>query len=199
MKYYHFLYSRTIGRDYRWIVVPPFLSANALRILNEIYDDIEDHRKIINRVYPPLFCLKLPAGYILAQFIQTEFNDKDNRMIYSMQGLAVPNKNGREFWYCLPWLVINQNEVLNPWKYYPFEWLLDEYEQKPSDPLELSLDNVANEYEVLQPLKDELLNTRIQNEQLVLEYNENGYAKLIRLYDHLHLKWINLLLGFHHD
>lgn len=178
-QFYHLLYSRSKGIDYRWILVPPFLSSNALRPLRDIFVNMIDYYRYWKEQLPPLFGVKLPLGYVLVQFVRTSYKDKDGRVIYSMQGLAVPNQHLREFWYSLPWIIQGQQKHLNPWQYVNFDEDLDKYtEFHDLPPYRVGLDDLIDHFYERTKLPTDLL-PLAQKGQIVLSYNEKGFNQLL--------------------
>lgn len=119
MKCHYLLYSRSITKDYRWMLVPPGISTNDLKLLRElfyVYDDIKEKNIIKDSRFPPLFGLNLSSAAVLITLIQTEHQDAYSRPIFCLQGIAIPHPYKKDFSSVIQYLLEDYKNILDAWQ-----------------------------------------------------------------------------------
>lgn len=119
MIYQELLYSRSLSKDYRWMMIPPQVSLESLKVLNQLYNFYDTHKNIFRRSsVSPLYCINQPETTFLVSCGLSEHKDKDGRDIYCLQGISVAQKYKRHFWFILPWILNNYDseQILNTWQ-----------------------------------------------------------------------------------
>lgn len=118
MIYQELLYSRSLSKDYRWMIVPPGISQEGLRALNLIFNLYDKHKNVFSKssVFP-LYCLNYSETTFLVQCSLSNHKDKEGRGIYCLQGISVAQKYKRHLWFILPWILANYDSenILNTW------------------------------------------------------------------------------------
>jgi hypothetical protein len=118
MIYQALLYSRSLSKDYRWMIVPQRVSGENLKVLNQLYN-MFDKRKdsFCNSSVSPLYCLNHPEMTFLVSCGLSNHKDKDGRAIYCLQGIGVIQKYKRHLWLMLPWILTHYDSegILNTW------------------------------------------------------------------------------------
>ncbi len=118
MIYQALLYSRSLSRDYRWMVIPQKVSGESLKVLNQLYNMFDKHKDSFgNASVSPLYCLNHPEMTFLVSCGLSNYKDKDGRDIYCLQGIGVAQKYKRHLWLILPWILGHYDSVglLNTW------------------------------------------------------------------------------------
>ncbi|HQU31170.1 MAG: hypothetical protein HRU72_00915 [Planctomycetia bacterium] len=119
MIYRELLYSRSLSRDYRWMIIPPKVSLESLQALNRLYDSYDEHKHILSKSsLLPLYCLNYPETTFLVSCGLSNHKDKEGRDIYCLQGISVPREYRRHLWFVLPWILANYDSknLLNVWR-----------------------------------------------------------------------------------
>ncbi|MFO0792659.1 MAG: hypothetical protein U0586_01210 [Candidatus Brocadiaceae bacterium] len=118
MIYQALLYSRSLSKDYRWMIVPQKVSEESLKVLKQLYN-MFDKRKdgFHNAPVSPLYCLNHPEMTFLVSCGLSNHKDKDGRAIYCLQGIGVMQKYKRHLWLMIPWILTHYDSegILNTW------------------------------------------------------------------------------------
>lgn len=118
MMYHTLLYSRSLSRDYRWMVVPPKAAPEGLKALNQLYNLYDKNKSAFGKSpLPPLYCVTRGEATFLVTCGQSNQTDKEGRAIYYLQGISVARAHWREFWQALPQILDNygKSDLLNVW------------------------------------------------------------------------------------
>lgn len=119
MIYHELLYSRSLSKDYRWMIIPPKVSSESLKALNQLYNLYDQYKHAFEKsTVLPLYCLNHPEMTFLVSCGLSNHKDKDGRDIYCLQGISVAHEYRRHFWFILPWILANYDSegLLNTWK-----------------------------------------------------------------------------------
>lgn len=119
MIYQELLYSRSLSKDYRWMIVPPKVSPESLKALNKLYNLYDKYKSIFSKASVlPLYCLNYPEMTFLVSCGKSNYKDKDGRDIYCLQGISVAHEYRRHFWFILPWILAHYDtkDTLNIWR-----------------------------------------------------------------------------------
>lgn len=119
MKYQELLYSRSLSKDYRWMIVPPKISSDSLKLLNQLYNLYDKYKNAFCKSpVLPLYCLNHLQTTFLVSCGLSNHKDKDGRNIYHLQGISIPPEYRRHFWFILPWILANYDgeNLLNTWR-----------------------------------------------------------------------------------
>lgn len=118
MIYQELLYSRSLSKDYRWMIVPPKISQEGLKALNLIFNQYDKNKSTFGKssVFP-LYCLSRSDTTFLVTCGLTNHKDKEGRGIYCLQGISVTQEYRRHLWFILPWILANydRENILNIW------------------------------------------------------------------------------------
>ncbi len=118
MRYHALLYSRSLSRDYRWMVVPPKAAPEGLKALNQLYNLYDKNKSVLGKSpLPPLYCMTRGEATFLVTCGQSNQTDKEGRAIYYLQGISVARAYWKDFWQALPWILDNygKSDLLNAW------------------------------------------------------------------------------------
>jgi len=119
MIYQALLYSRSLSKDYRWMIVPSKVSPESLKALNQLYNLYDKYKSTFSKSSVlPLYCLNHPEATFLVSCGLSNHKDKDGRDIYCLQGISVAHEYRRHFWFILPWILANYDSegLLNTWR-----------------------------------------------------------------------------------
>ncbi len=198
---YPLLYSRSRGKDYRWMLVPPFVTQNDLLLLNKIYDSFDNHKEsaaIEKSGVPVIFYLRLSESSVIAQCEKTGFKDKEGRAIYSLQGLAVHQTEGRDFWYSLPFLIIRSKKYIDSWQYISFN-VADVVSKSESKSREIRLSDLERGLtKVIKGIPGNK-SLPLESEQIQLPYDKNGLIELLGYLMSPRVSALNFAFGFSND
>ncbi len=118
MRYHALLYSRSLSRDYRWMVVPPKAAHEGLKALNQLYNLYDKNKSVLGKSpLPPLYCMTRGEATFLVTCGQSNLKDKEGRAIYYLQGISVARAYWKDFWHALPRILDNygKSDLLNAW------------------------------------------------------------------------------------
>lgn len=118
MIYQALLYSRSLAKDYRWMIVPSEVSPESLKALKQLYNVYDKNKHAFSKsAVSPLYCLKHSEGVFFVSCGFTGHKDKDGRDIYCLQGVSIANEYQKRFWLMLPGMLANFNntDLLNMW------------------------------------------------------------------------------------
>ena len=117
MKLYKILYSRSLSKDYRWMLIPPRVSTGDLRILRDIYEEYDAFKEseMLQSLHP-VYCINVSEFSALFTCTTSKQEDQFGREIYALEGLLVYPEYRRHFWFILPWLLVNRDNVLSVWR-----------------------------------------------------------------------------------
>lgn len=121
---HHILYSRTLSKDYRWILLPTFIEREDVETLNivyDVYDNYKDIKSLSQSKFPQIYCLNLKSACMLIMCRKTDFKDAHSRPIYSMEGVCVEHKEKKVFSAILQYLLDNYQMYLNSWNVAAFD------------------------------------------------------------------------------
>ena len=119
MIYQELLYSRSLSKDYRWMIVPPKVSPESLKALNQLYNVYDKHKNTFSKASVlPLYCINHSGMTFLVSCGLSNHKDKDGRDIYCLQGICVAREYHRHLWLNLPWILANYHtkNTLNTWR-----------------------------------------------------------------------------------
>lgn len=119
MIYQELLYSRSLSKDYRWMIIPSKVSPESLKTLNQLYNLYDKYKNTFSKASVlPLYCLNHSEMTFLVSCGLSNHKDKDGRDIYCLQGMCVTQEYKRHLWFILPWILANYNtrDTLNVWK-----------------------------------------------------------------------------------
>ncbi|MDN3511937.1 MAG: hypothetical protein NG784_11635 [Candidatus Jettenia sp.] len=119
MKYQELLYSRSLSKDYRWMIVPPKISPDSLKLLNQLYNLYDKYKNAFCKSpILPLYCLNHLQTTFLVSCGLSNHKDKDGRNIYHLQGISISHEYRRHFWFILPCILANYDgeNLLNTWR-----------------------------------------------------------------------------------
>lgn len=181
MKCYPLLYSRTAESDYRWIFIPPGMPKEEARLLSGIYDSFDDYQekiKLEELEITPTLCLHLSSSVIILQYVKTNYTDNAGKTIYALQGFSISHKYERDFWFVLPWILIDSAKYLNAWQYLDME-LADQTLYDSSMSFEIYLDDLTRATpSVLEVIAKQEAIT-LEREQVELTYDNDGFIELL--------------------
>lgn len=142
MIYQALLYSRSFSKDYRWMIVPSRVSLESLKALNQLYNLYDQCKHVFGKSSVlPLYCLNHPEATFLVSCGLSNHKDKDGRDIYCLQGISVPHKYRRHFWFILPWILANYDSegLLSAWRKIDFSGA-DDIVRRASEDYSFKLD-----------------------------------------------------------
>lgn len=190
MNLYPLLFSRSLSKDYRWMVCPQWIATNDLRKLRQLYDGYDiykAHKSLIDAPIPMTFCLNLPSMTVLGRCSPTSYTDQYSRQIFCLVGLAVQSEYARHLWFSLPWLLQSHETIFNIWANIDFE-KADNLSKSPLATREISLDEIS----------EPILSTSIEvdlSKALTLEYTKIGYEKLKSIVASPNLPLVDFIFG----
>jgi hypothetical protein len=138
MRYTQFLYSRSLSKDYRWILIPPSISYEKLKLCLKMFEWFDIHRthKVLRESkIPTLYCLNFSGVMTLFTCGLSSYRDKYGREISFLQGIAVEATYQRHFWFLLPWLMTQYLSIIDTWNYISFK-NADQFDGLTSNTLE---------------------------------------------------------------
>lgn len=119
MIYQELLYSRSLSKDYRWMIVPPKVSPESLKALNQLYNWYDMHKNTFCKAsVAPLYCINHSGMTFLVSCGPSNHKDKDGRDIYCLQGICVRQEHKGHLWLNLPWILAHYptKDTLNIWR-----------------------------------------------------------------------------------
>lgn len=181
MMYHALLYSRSLSRDYRWMVVPPKAAPEGLKALNQLYNLYDKNKSAFGKSpLPPLYCITRGEATLLVTCGQSNQKDKEGRAIYYLQGISVARAYWKDFWQALPRILDNygKSDLLNAWGNIDFR-AADELARHVSD------DYIFQYEQPTKPLKNAArppLNPEksCASELLRISFDKDGLAELSR-------------------
>jgi len=194
LKYQHLLYSRSLSKDYRWMIVPQGSSADDLKKLRELYDryDIHKGKKAFHEAdIDSIYCLQLSSITVLIRCCLSDYKDEYGREIYCLQGISISPAYKRHFWFALPWLLANHMASLNTWQKVNFQ-IADELRSTASNDYELDLN-----FNKL-PLSDSsniVPDNTLPDDQILLSFNSDGFKQLLRFISSPHTPLVDFAFG----
>ena len=189
MIYQELLYSRSLSKDYRWMIVPPKVSSESLKALNQLYNLYDKYKNAFsNPPVLPLYCLNHPEMTFLVSCGLSNHKDKDGRDIYFLQGIGVPHEYRRHFWFILPWILANYDneDLLNPWRKIDF-YDADDLVHHSSADYFFKLDQLNEPLAELTKTQKYTPEKLLINEPKYISFDKNG------------LKELSHILSSHHD
>lgn len=179
MKYQQILFSRSINKDYRWMITSTYLTDNELHLIEDTVwsDALRSHPYVFQSPLRPVYHLNLSNASVVIELYRTNHKDSKERFIDALQGVVVKHS---DLWYmrfALPWLLTECRSILNIWEIQGDELAqADNYTKIPSQ--EYLFDYNA-------------LNQRINNNSYIttkpyphnqsIDFNEEGMQQLIAL------------------
>ncbi|MCF6155293.1 MAG: hypothetical protein E3K36_08575 [Candidatus Brocadia sp.] len=182
MIYQELLYSRSLSKDYRWMIVPPKVSPESLKALNQLYNLYDKYKSTFSKSpVLPLYCLNQPEATFLVSCGLSNHRDKEGRDIYCLQGISIAQEYQRHFWFILPWIVANHGSegLLNTWKNIDFPDA-DDIVHRISKDHSFKLDQLDESLAELTktPKSTEKLSI---DEPLYISFDKNGLKELSRV------------------
>ncbi|MCF6158338.1 MAG: hypothetical protein E3K32_07165 [wastewater metagenome] len=199
MIYQELLYSRSLSKDYRWMLIPSKISVETLKTLNQLYNMYDKYKNTFNKSpVSPLYCLNHPETTSLVNCCLSEHKDKDGRGIYCLQGISVARKYRRHFWFILPWILdgYNKQGVLNTWQKIDFSHA-DEIVHHVSEECSLKLDQLGESIaELTKTRASGSARERVPTHELVyIPYNNEGLKELSHLISSSYHNCTNFAFG----
>ncbi len=189
MMYQELLYSRSLSKDYRWMIVPPKVSPESLKALNQLYNMYDKYKHTFSESsILPLYCLNHPEATFLVNCGLSNHKDKDGRDIYCLQGISIAQEYRRHFWFILPWILANYESegLLNAWKNIDFSGA-DDIVHRISEDHSFKLDQLDESLAELTKTPKSMVEKLPIDEPLYISFNKNG------------LKELSHVLSSHHD
>lgn len=183
MIYHELLYSRSLTKDYRWMILPPKVSWESLKVLNQLYNLYDKHKGTFSKsCIQPLYCFNHPEATFLVSCGLSDHKDKDGRNIYSLQGISVSNKYKRHFWFILPWILDNfdSEHLLNTWRKLDFS-SADEVVRHLSGEYPLKIDQLTESLAELAKTQKFVPENIPVNRQTFISYDKEGLKDLSHL------------------
>jgi len=172
-----FLYSRTLAKDYRWILRPSELTSEETRMLEDIFSIFTKYRSYYTKAkIQPLFCINFPQTTVLFTLRNGFHRDENNRDIYSLEGISVNRRYRRAFWNDMPLILQNYGAILDVWSRIEFKNAdkIDNQTSKLFSLRELIPNTKTNET----PATDDVFKTMDVSEVIIIPFDESGLAKL---------------------
>lgn len=119
MKCAYVLFSRTLTKDYRWMITPQGAAVEDLARLKTLfghYSDVRSVQGVLQSSVPVMFCLSLSQIIALVVMKRTDHVDAGGRDIFCLQGITTRYENARTFRFLLPFLVQEHASVLDAWR-----------------------------------------------------------------------------------
>ena len=183
MIYQALLYSRSLSKDYRWMIIPQKVSGESLKVLNQLYD-MFDKRKdsFYNSSVSPLYCLNHPEMTFLVSCCLSNHKDKDGRAIYCLQGIGVIQKYKRHLWLMLPWILTHYDSegILNTWSKIDFSDA-DNIVSRKSEDYYFKSDQLEESLVKLHQTRTVLPVTSLTNDPTCVTFDRDGLNELAHL------------------
>lgn len=183
MIYQALLYSRSLSKDYRWMVVPQKISGDSLKVLNQLYN-MFDKRKdsFYNSPVSPLYCLDHPEMTFLVKCGVSNYKDKDGRAIHCLQGIGVIQKYKRHLRLMLPWILTHYDSegILNTWSKIDFSDA-DNIVSRKSKDYYFKSDQLEESPVKLHQTRESLSVTSLTSEPSCITFDRDGLKELSRL------------------
>lgn len=183
MIYQELLYSRSLSRDYRWMIIPPKISQESLKVLNQLYNLYDKYKHVFEKSsVSPLYCLNHTDVTFLVSCGLSNYKDKDGRDIYCLQGISVTQEYRRYFWFILPWILLTNYEgkgLLNIWKNIDFSGA-DDIVRRASEDYAFGLDRLDEPLAKLIQTPGSLEKLHA-NEPAYIPFDRNGLKELSHL------------------
>lgn len=183
MIYQELLYSRSLSKDYRWMIIPSKVSPESLKALNQLYNLYDKHKNTFSKASVlSLYCLNHSDMTFLVSCGLSNHKDKDGRDIYSLQGMCVTQEYKRHLWFILPWILANYNtrDTLNIWRNIDFSQADDIVRRTSGDCLfkpEQLDESLAELTKTLKPTPEKLS----IHEPTYISFNKEGLKELSHL------------------
>ncbi len=183
MIYQELLYSRSLSKDYRWMIVPPGIPQESLKALNTIFNLYDKYRNIFSKssVFP-LYCLNHSGTTFLVKCSLSKHKDKEGRGIYCLQGISVAQKHKRYLWFVLPWILANYDSenILNTWSSIDFHDA-DNIVRRISGDRSFKLDQLNESIAELTHTPKAVPEKLFTNKPTYIPFNNDGLKKLSHL------------------
>ena len=189
MIYQALLYSRSLSKDYRWMIVPQKVSPESLKALNQLYNLYDKYKSTFSKSSVlPLYCLNHPEATFLVSCGLSNHKDKDGRDIYCLQGISVAHEYRRHFWFILPWILANYDSegLLNVWRNIDFP-VADDIVRRTSGDCFFKLDQLDESLAGLTKTPKYIPEILPINDPSYISFDKNG------------LKGLSHLLSSYHD
>ncbi|NUO08299.1 MAG: hypothetical protein HUU08_06390 [Candidatus Brocadia sp.] len=183
MIYQELLYSRSLSKDYRWMIIPSKVSPESLKALNKLYNLYDKDKGAFSKSsVSPLYCLNYPEMTFLVSCGLSKHKDKEGRDIYSLQGIGVPREHRRRFWFILPRMLANYDskDFLNVWGKIDFSGA-DEVVRRASEDYFLKLDRQDESITKLTETPDSITEKLSLHEPAYLPFDRIGLNEMSRL------------------
>jgi hypothetical protein len=108
MKYEILLMARSKHEDYRWMIVPDYLSRSQLATIQKLCwsDQVRSSlREKGAREIFPIYCVQLENAIVLLRFGETRYFDRWKRTITALQGICVQKEYSLYLRFALSWLI----------------------------------------------------------------------------------------------
>lgn len=141
---HYLLYSRSLTRDFRWMLVSPNISSYDLKMLTQLFSawrSSEWRGASEQSQFHPLFGLNLTTTYALVTVLQIEHKDAFSRPLACLQGIAIPYSLQKDLSSITQHILGDYKSVLNAWKHVDF---------KDADQIENSIATVSFSQDQLQ-------------------------------------------------
>lgn len=183
MIYQELLYSRSLSKDYRWMIIPSKVSPESLKALNQLYNLYDKYKNTFSKASVlPLYCLNHPEMTFLVSCGLSNHKDKDGRDIYCLQGMCVTQEYKRHLWFVLPWILANYNtrDTLNIWRNIDFSQA-DDIVRRASGDCFFKLDQLDESLAALTKTPKSTAEKLSIHEPAYISFNKDGLKELSHL------------------
>jgi hypothetical protein len=168
------LYSRSLTKDYRWMVAPRNVPKDGLNMLLDffnLFDRYKGYPVFQSAEIPPHYFLKIQNLYVVLRCTIAPLKDEYGRNIYAMEGICIQNENISEIKSFLSDLLRNNLSQLDIWSKRNQDTNLDELGFKSAEFPEKRTFRLIN-------FNDTSLDNKENNNQ-----QENNYQKRYVTFD----------------
>lgn len=197
MIYQELLYSRSLSKDYRWMIVPQKVSPESLKVLHQLYNLYNKHKTAFSKSsVSPLYCLNHSEATFLVSCGLSRHKDKDGRDIYRLQGISVPHEYRRHFWFILPWILadFDSRNLLNAWKNIDFS-SADDIVHRASEDYFFKLDQLDESLAELTKTPASFPEKLSSHEPKYISFDKNGLKELSHLIGTLYHNCMDFAFG----
>jgi len=188
MIYYDVLFSRTLSRDYRWLVIPDGCSDSDLELLKKLFNLYDNSKKMFwNSLTLPFYCINTLYWSYLIQCNKTPYTDQHGRPTFGLYGIAVSYRFRRHFWLYLP-VLLRYLKTINPWECYDY-YDMDDHSKFTSEIHELDMKCCDNDISTFLP-SDSTFPTLES-----IRFNVEGSESIVKLLSNPEIGLCNIAFG----
>ena len=179
MQYTRFLYSRSITKDYRWMIVPPEIDISKLQVLSALYNAFDQYKSkkvFSNAPVQPLYLLNNGNRIFIVRTSATNQFDEYGRVIYAMQGISISGESVYELRFGLPYLLKDHEkyfDILSEFSPYDADKLSFTPSEIKGVNFAISSNSIIEKFGVPLPMHFPTV------EKKYLSYDENGFRDLM--------------------